>query len=62
MLGTTRPEAVALMTAPGPIEVSSQPQARVCSQQGRPQVCSDPHWTARGTECLADKGSLTISG
>ena len=62
VLGTTRPEAVALMTAPGPSEVSSQPWACVCSQQRRPQICSDPHWTSRGTECLADKGSLTISG
>lgn len=62
VLGATRPAAVALATAPGPSEVSSQPRARVCSQQRRPQIRSDPHWTSRGTECLADKGSLAISG
>lgn len=54
VLGATRPAAVALATAPGPSEVSSQ--------QRRPQIRSDPHWTSRGTECLADKGSLAISG
>ena len=54
--------AVTLTTGPGPREVSKQPQASVCSQQHCPQICSDPRWTSGGTECLADKGSLAISG